>query len=132
MSILRKIKYQSFRLNVPAANAKVSTQSDAATVSNYEKVTGVQVSVSNAIAADTGTFDKFEIDSQEIYPPGFGVNVLSCGRDVPPNDRFDKDVEVRASNSPVNITYTDPNTPGIVYPYVVVITLKLSNPTEFK
>lgn len=129
MSTLRKIKYQLVTLTVTAASTTVSTSS-VTTDRNYKRVKGIALNVSDAAAAEAGIFDKFEINSREIYPQGFETKLVSCGQDVPPNERFDKDVDEVAENSTVNISYTDGNAVGTAFPYSVSIYLLLENPIE--
>lgn len=131
MSTLRKIKYQLVPLTITAASQSVST-SAVTTDRNYKRVKGIALNVSDAAAAEEGTFDKFEINSREIYPAGFETKLISCGQDVPPNDRYDKEVDEAAENSTVNITYTDGNAVGTAFPYTINVYLLLENPVEGK
>ena len=128
MSQLRNIKYQIINLLVPGANAIVNTQ-NATTDRSYKKVKGIQMTCTDANAAEQATFDKFEINSREIYPEGFEVKLIASGEDVAPNERFDKEVDEEAANSSINITYRDQNVAGTVFPYKVIIYLRLENPT---
>ena len=57
------------------------------------------------------------------------MKLISSGVDVPPNERFDSEVDEEAANSTVNITYHDQNVAGTVFPYTVNIYLRLENPT---
>lgn len=123
---LRNIKYQLFNLIVTAANQVVSTK-NATTDRSYKRVKGIQVTCTDSKALEKAMFDKFEIDSREIYPEGFEAKLISSGIDVPPNERFDNEVDEEAANSSVNITYRDKNVAGTVFPYTVNIYLRLEN-----
>lgn len=126
MSQKRGIKYQRISLLVSAAGAEVSTQ-NVDTDKSYKRVRGIQMTSTDATAIDGGTFKKFEIDNKEVYPEGFETKLITCGVDVAPNDRFDRDIDERAEGTKVNITYKDGSVAGTVYPYNVSIYLYLTN-----
>ncbi|HEY0029147.1 MAG TPA: hypothetical protein VGC65_00200 [Bacteroidia bacterium] len=126
MSTLRSIKYQVINVEIPAANAEVST-SQVNTDKNFKTVTGIQAIATDATAFNKGTFDKFLIGGQEIYPEGFDIKLISCGNEVDPNDRFDKDINEPAEGSTVNITIADGGT-ATAYPYTAKVVLKLEKP----
>jgi hypothetical protein len=126
---LRNIKYQTIQLLIPAANAVVSTKA-VTTDRSYKKVKAIGVNVSDAAAAEKGVFNKFEIGNIEIYPDGFESKRLSCGQNVAPNERYDKEVNETAENSSVSITYTDNNALGTAFPYAVSVYLWLENPID--
>jgi len=127
-NLLRNIKYQVIKLVVPAANAIVSTQ-DVTTDRNYKFVKGIQITTPESVALERSTFDKFEIDSQEIYPTDFDAQLIKSGNEVNPNQRFDLDIDEPAENSTVNITYRDGGT-ATAYPYTAKVILKLTNPIK--
>lgn len=127
----RAIKYQRILFVIAAAGQVVS--SGAITVDiNYKTVSGIlALSKDPARTAMDGlTFEKFEINNQEIYPEGFDVEILGFGRDTNVNDRFEKDVNEPGQNSTVDIKVKDGSIAGQVYPYTVLVYLKLSNPVQ--
>lgn len=129
MSQLRNIKYQKIKLTVAAANEVVSTKG-VTTERSYKKVKGIQATCSDKNAVEQGEFDKFEIASKEIYCKGYEVKLIFSGVDVAPNERFDKDVDEEAENSTVDITYRDMNVAGTVFPYTLIVYLRLENPVS--
>lgn len=127
-NLLRNIKYQVIKLVVPVANAVAST--DAVTTDrNYKFVKGIQVTATDLVGLESSTFDKFEIDAQEIYPLDFDAQLIASGSEVNPNQRFDLDIDEPAENSTVNINYRDGGT-AAGYPYTVKVILKLTNPLK--
>lgn len=127
--INRAIKYQRIPFVVNIAGETVP--SGAVTVDvNYKTVSGILALSKDAArtAIDGLTFEKFEINNQEIYPPAFDVEILAFGRDTDVNDRFEKDVNEPGQNSTVDIKVKDGSIVGQVYPYTVFVYLKLSNP----
>lgn len=126
MSTLRNIKYQVINIVIPASGNTVST-SNATTDKNFKTVTGIQATSTDATAFNKGTFKKFEIGSQEIYPEDFDIKLISCGNEVDPNERYDREVSEPAEGSTVNITVVD-GTTASAYPYTVKIVLKLEKP----
>jgi len=129
MSQLRNIKYQKIDLTVAAANDVVSTKG-VTTDRSYKKVKGIQITCTDENATKQGIFDKFEINLREIYCDGFEIKLISSGMDVPPNDRFDHDVDEEAANSTVDITYKDMNVAGTAFPYTISVYLRLENPVS--
>lgn len=126
---LRAVKYQTVDLIVNGAGATVSSN-NFTTDTNYIKVVAIKAKTNDAakLASRGLVFSKFEIAGQEIYPSGFNVEDIVGDTAVAPNDRFDKDIDMPADGSVVNITVVDGSMTGQVYPYTVTITLKLTNP----
>lgn len=127
----RAIKYQRIPFVVTVAGEVVP--SGAITVDiNYKTVSGILAISKDAArtAMDGLTFEKFEINNQEIYPEGFDVEILGFGRDTNVNERFEKDVNEPGQNSSVDIKVKDGSIVGQVYPYTVFVVLKLSNPVQ--
>ncbi|MGQ0829403.1 MAG: hypothetical protein ACT4ON_13525 [Bacteroidota bacterium] len=129
MTLLRNIKYQKIDLTIAAANDVVSTKG-VTTDRSYKKVKGIQVTCTDGEAHELGSFDKFEINSREIYCNGYEIKLIFSGIDVAPNERFDKEVDEEAENSTVDITYRDKNVAGTIFPYTVSIYLRLENPVS--
>lgn len=127
-NLLRNIKYQVIKLVVAAAGDVVNTQG-VTTDRNYKFVKGIQITSTDNTALERSTFDKFEIDSQEIYPTDYDAQLIKSGNEVNPNQRFDLDIDEPAENSTVNITYRDGGTAG-AYPYTAKVILKLTNPLK--
>lgn len=129
--INRAVKYQPISFVIAGAGAVVN--SGAITVDmNYKTVSGVQALSKDAAhtAMDGLTFEKFEINKQEIYPAGFDVELVACGREVSPDQRFDKDINEPGEQTTVNIDVKDGSIVGQVYPYTVKVYLRLTNPTS--
>jgi len=126
MSTLRKLKYQLVSLIITGTGEFSSN--GVVTDRNYKKVVGIQLSCNDATAFDNATLTKFEIDAQEIYPSGFPAKLLASGQDVPPNQRFDKEVDEKADNSTFNITYKDNGHTAV--PYTMDVILWLENPKQ--
>lgn len=122
----RNVKYQLIQLTITGAGLTASTN-DVTTDKLYKKVKGIQVTVSSAIAIEATSFDKFQINSQEIYPTGFEVKLISCNSGVPPNERFDIDVDEPGAGATVDITVKDNSVAATVYPYTVNVYLRLEN-----
>lgn len=126
--IRRPIKYQLIQLTIAAASNSASTDG-VKTDKLYQRVTGITITASDATGLNNSTLTKFEIDRQEIYPQGFEAKLVSTGQEVNPNDKFDQDINERAEDSQVDITYRDGGAAG-AYPYTVNIYLRLENPCE--
>lgn len=124
---LRNIKYQVIKIVVPAAGNTITVA--ATTDRNYKSVKGIQVQTASIADLALSTFDKFEIDSQEIYPKDFDALLIASGNEVNPNDRFDKDIDEPAENSNVNIVFVDGGQ-APAYPITVKVLLKLTNPIK--
>ena len=120
----RPIKYQIIKLIITGAgNFVIRAETDKA----YKKVTGVQYSGTDATALKDAVFNKFEIDSNEIFPEGFEVKLIQSGQDVSPNDRFYDDIDERADGSTVSGSFQDAGN-AAAYPYNARIYLRLENP----
>ncbi len=129
MATKKNIFYQTISLNITSAGLTKATQSESLD-KTYKRVKGIQVTVQDSAAAERGTFDIFRISSIDIYPKGFESKLITCGIDVPPNQRFDRNIDEEAAGVPVNITYVDGSTPGTTYPYLVNVIFELHNPAE--
>jgi hypothetical protein len=128
MATDRPIRYQKVSLTIPLATNVISAV-NVTTDKLYQRVTGIYATCSDATGMNNSTFDKFDIDNQEIYPTGFEAKLISTGQEVPPNDKFDHDINERANQSAVAITYRDGGA-GTAYPYTVNFYLRLENPNE--
>lgn len=131
MATRRPIKYQLVTLTITGAGVSVSS-SGVKTDKLYQRVTGIHVTASDANGLTNSTFQKFEIDRQEIYPQGFEAKLISTGQEVNPNDKFDHDIDEPANDTQVDITYRDGSAAGVVYPYTVNIYLRHENPCDDK
>lgn len=127
--LFRSTKYQTIALVITGAGLTASTKAFT-TDRNYKKVCGIQARTNDLTAMSGLTFDKFEINGQEIYPADFDTQLVSSGTDLNPNERYDKDVDEPAEGSTVNITIKDGSIAAQAYPYTVKIILKLSNPLK--
>ncbi len=127
--IFRAIKYQSIPFVITGAGQTISAN-NVITDRNYKTVNGIQAITRDATAMSGLKVAKFEINGQEIYPADFDLQLISCGKDVNPNERFDKEVNEPADGSKVDISITDGFIIGQVYPYTVNIILRLSNPIK--
>ncbi len=128
-SSLRPIKEQIVSLTVTAANQSVST-SNVSLDTNYKKVKAIQASCTDSKAFDGATFQKFEINSRTIFQQGHECKLIAGGQDCPVNGRWYDELDEMAANVPVEITYTDNNVAGTVFPYTVNIYFRLVNEQE--
>lgn len=126
MSVQRPIKYQLIQLAVPGIAGSITIQTN--TDKLYKRVTGIHVTSSDANGLTNSTFDKFEIDGQEIYPEGFEAKLINTGQEVNPNEKFDYDINERAEESVVNIGYTDGGSAAGAY--TLNVYLRLENPSD--
>lgn len=127
----RAVKYQPIDFVIPVAGASVA--SGAITVDkNYKTVSGIALlSKDPAKTALSGlSFDKFEINHQEIYPAGFDFEVFAFGDQTNVPARFDTDINEPGENTSVDIIVKDGSIAGQVYPYTAKVILKLTNPVN--
>ena len=120
----RKIKYQIIQLVVTAAGNEISKSAD--TDKLYQKVTGIHVSATDAKGLTNSVFNKFDINSEEIYCVGFEAKKLSP-ENVAFSELWDRDIDEPAANSPVSLKYKDGAAAGVTYPYTVNVYLRLEN-----
>ena len=125
---MKLTKYQLLKIKVenPGQTVKFSADTD----KQYAKVQGCYVSLPND-NSHFGTTLEMKIADQEIFPEGFETKLLACSQSSSPNERFflfDKDENVDAAGSRVDIRYTDGGySTGVNFPYTAVIYLKLKN-----
>ena len=119
-TLRRPIKYQIIKLTITGAGLfPISVETDKA----YRKVTGLQYSSNDSAALKDAVFNKFEIDSNEIFPEGFEVKLIQSGQEVSSNERFYK-IDEKAEGSSVLGSFKDAGN-AAAYPYNVYIYLKL-------
>lgn len=129
MATRRPIKYQRIPLVMAGAGQSISTVG-VTTDKLYHRVTGIHATCSDVAGFTNSNFQKFEIDKQEIYPQGFEAKLIATGQEVNPNDKFDQDINERANESAIDITYKDGSAVGVVYPYTVNVYLRLENTAD--
>lgn len=126
------IKYQIIQLDIPSAGKTVTPIGKVKTEKQFNLVTGITISCTDALGFTNSVFTKFEIDQREIYPVGFVAKLISSGQEVNPDDKFDKDINECVNESVIDIAYTDGSAYGIVYPYTVNIYLRHERTTIFR
>jgi hypothetical protein len=137
MDYRQRIKYQRIAaLTIPSAGAQ-ATANAVRTDELYEYITGIAVTITgDENGFNNSTFQLFQIDNYEIFPPGYDVKLLKITNNslVSPNNRFYQFVDAEgnmifypAKNSRMDISYLDGSFAGVVYPYTVNIWLRLEN-----
>lgn len=127
----KQFYYQTISIAVPSSGASVSVE--ATTQNGYERVVGIAHTNNSAACLEGSYFDKFEIDSQEIFPSGFEAKLLHSSTDVAPNQRYlTKFDQVKGDKLKVAIKYVDGGKGATGegttdYPYVAKIVLMLTN-----
>ena len=121
--------YQIFSVVVPMAGATVKITGNFNVL--YERVTGVFLTVSNSTATQNSKFTKFQIDNDDVFPENFEVIILTCGNEVPPDDKF-MSFDERGKLSPFDMTYIDGSALGCTYPYNLNLYFRLENKPHVK
>jgi len=146
-TIDRKKKLQVIPIVIAAPGNEVEIA--AAVDKLYNKVTGIACSaLGSAVGADeavlqNSVFNRFEIDSDEVFPSGFEAKFIGIHRlkGVPPDELFysNKDkigqiIPFNGNNSTVNIKYKDGAfiAPGASYPYTLNVYLRLEQVSDEK
>ena len=121
---MKNHKFQQIRLRVTGSGQSVrfSAQTD----KQYARVRGIFVLLPEDQAL-AGTCVGLRVNNQEVFDDGHDVRLLTCGQQVPPNDRFFLFEElVEAGGSTIEGRLTDPGAAS-VSPYDAYIYLWLTN-----
>ena len=121
---MKNHKFQQIRLRVTGSGQSVrfSAQTD----KQYARVRGIFVLLPEEQAL-AGTCVGLRVNNQEVFDDGHDVRLLTCGQQVPPNDRFFLFEElVEAGGSTIEGRLTDPGAASFI-PYDAYIYLWLTN-----
>lgn len=116
-----KIKYQQYSIDIPASGATVPIEFE--TDKLYSKVTGINV----VSTGDKNIFSLIElaINTVEVFPDDFEVLRLLFRTQVPFGYEY-HELNEKAAGSSVKGRFIDVDN-GAVYPYKVIISLRLEN-----
>ncbi len=125
---MKNHKFQQIRLRVTGSGQSVrfSAQTD----KQYARVRGIFVLLPEEQAL-AGTCVGLRVNNQEVFDDGHDVRLLTCGQQVPPNDRFFLFEEfLEAGGSTIEGRVTDPGSGGSAFTeYEVILYLWLTNDT---
>jgi hypothetical protein len=119
--MLGNIKYQPIPITVQFANEQIGIEVE--TDKLYAKLTGVFVNVVKE--AVSSTFTKVSIGSEEIFPDGYEVRMLTSDLGVPVDGLY-YELDEAAAGLKFKTTYRDSGL-AASYPYTAVIYLRLEN-----
>lgn len=121
---MKNHKFQQIRLRVTGSGQSV--RFNAQTDKQYARIRGVFVLLPEEQAL-AGTSVGLRVNNQEIFDDAHDVRLLTCGQQVPPNDRFFLFEElVEAGGSTIEGRLTDPGAASFS-PYDAYIYLWLTN-----
>jgi len=111
---MKNHKFQQLRVQVPAPGSSVRFL--AQTDKQYARIRGIFVSLpEDRVLA--GASLGLRVNNQEVFDDAHEVRLLTCGQQVPPNDRFFFFEEhLEAAGSSIEGRFTDP--PPIFSPLV--------------
>ena len=111
---MKNHKFQQIRLRVTGSGQSV--RFNAQTDKQYARIRGLFVLLPEEQAL-AGTSVGLRVNNQEIFDDAHDVRLLTCGQQVPPNDRFFLFEEmVEAGGSTIEGRLTDPGaTPFTAY-----------------
>lgn len=124
---MAKFKYQLIKFTVPSSRAVVNINANSDKL--YKHITGIFASLPNDNAFAGSTLQLY-VNDTEIYPEGFELKMLTCGNQVPPNERYYQ-AEEEAAGSTIRGRYTDGGLgQGVNYPYTATLYLRLEEKSE--
>lgn len=116
------IKYQIIKIPVTAAGESVKFSAD--TDKLFNMITGLSASLPDEKAIPGCTLE-MKIADKEIFPEEWELKMITCNQSVTPNDRFFASVQEEAHGNRIDGRFTDGKVPGITYPYLAKIYLRL-------
>lgn len=119
---MAEIKYQIVKIPVAAAGDSVKFSADIDKL--FKRVTGLSASLPDDKAI-TGCTLELKIADKEIFPEEWELKMITSGQNVSPNDRFFASVNEEAHGNRIDGRFTDGQVPGITYPYIAKLYLRL-------
>ncbi|MFN5365637.1 MAG: hypothetical protein ACK5CH_09505 [Bacteroidota bacterium] len=125
---MKNHKFQQIRVRMtgPGQSERFSAQTD----KQYDRLRGLFVLLPEDRAL-AGTCVGMRVNNQEVFDDAHDVRLLTCGQQVPPNDRFFLFEEfLEAGGSTIEGRVTDPGSGGAAFTeYEVILYLWLTNDT---
>jgi hypothetical protein len=122
---MRTSKYQLIRVIVPEPSASVRFTGQ--TDRSYERVAGVFVAMPEAVK-EIGAGLGLKVGGIEVFDDDHDVRLITCGREVSPNDKFFRLPErIEAAGAAFEGRLTDAGNTGEGYPYEARLILHLTS-----
>lgn len=116
------IKYQIIKIPVTQAGESVKFSADSDKL--FKRITGLSASLPDEKAIPGCTLE-LKIADKEIFPEEWELKMITSGQAVSPNDRFFTSVQEEAHGNRIDGRFTDGRVPGITYPYLAKLYLRL-------
>lgn len=122
---MRQHKYQLIRVNVPEPSASVRFTGE--TDRSYQRLAGIFVAMPEPVK-EMGAALGFKVGGQEVFDDDHDVRLITCGREVSPNDKFFVLPEhIEAGGAAFEGRFTDAGNTAEGYPYEAKIILHLDS-----
>jgi len=119
---MNQIKYQIIK--VPVNEPGESVRFFADTDKLYKRISGLFASLPDERAV-RGTTLELKIAEKEIFPEEWELKMITCSEHVTPNERFFEKISEEAKGNRIEGRFTDGSFPGISYPYIAKLYLRL-------
>ena len=120
---MRQHKYQLIRVHVPKPGASVRFTGE--TDQSFDRLAGIFVAMPDAVK-EMGAALGLKIGGQEVFDEDHDVRLITCGREVSPNEKFFQFPEhIEAGGSSIEGRLVDAANTQEGYPYEARIILYL-------
>ncbi len=122
---MRSHKYQLIRVIVPEPGASVRFNGD--TDRSYSRLDGIFVALPEPLK-EIGAALGLKVGGQEIFDENHDVRLITCGREVAPNEKFFAFPEnIEAAGAAFEGRFTDAGNTAEGYPYEARIIFHLAS-----